>query len=769
MLEQASALEFHSARSDQDFPIWLRVETFMFQVVQNNRSGQISVVEVSAPGASPGQIVVQNLYSVVSAGTEKAGVDFARSSLLGKARSRPDLVQQVLKQVKQHGLVDTYRKVRDRLDVPQPLGYSTAGIVTAVGGGVEDILPGMLVACAGVGYASHAEYVSVPKNLVVPVPAGVSSQAACFATLGAISIQGIRRADLTPGESVCVLGLGLIGQITVQILKAYGFPVMGVDVDKSRVDESLNFGMDLGAVVGSDDIPALAKSFSGGYGVDAAIITAASSDSTPVELAGEIVRERGRVSAVGTTGTEIPRRIYYAKELDFKISRSYGPGRYDTSYEEYGLDYPLPWVRWTEQRNMQEFLRLVESGSVKPDLLVTHQIPIAEAERAYSLVTGSHPTERFLGVLIEYPTKSTAPKRTISMRGDSGRKAPKDTLKLGLVGAGLFMAGTIVPSLKKLDKTSIVAVASARGLSAKDLAAKVGAQTSSSDYKELIGNKNIDVIVSATQHNLSAQIVIDALASGKSVHVEKPLALSVDDLRRVADSVAATSASLNVGFNRRFAPLVSQLATHFAGRTTPLSMSYRINAGWMDPDHWMHDPVLGGGRILGEVCHFLDLLQHLCEAKPTRIYATALPSNGMVVLDDDNVSVLVDFADGSRGTILYSALGASGQSKERIEIIGSGKSAELDDFRSLKTWTGIKETKHKGKMDKGHNAMFRELADSWRSGGPAVIPFDELAASTLAAIAIIESLKTGQPVNVDVERLSLSAAGSLPDSTSVEN
>jgi predicted dehydrogenase/threonine dehydrogenase-like Zn-dependent dehydrogenase len=727
----------------------------MLQVVQNNRSGKISVVEVPAPTVTPGQVLVQNSHSLVSAGTEKAGLDFARSSLIGKARARPDLVSQVLKQVKQNGISDTYRKVRERLDEPQPLGYSCAGKVIAVGDGVTGITPGMNVAGAGVGYASHAEYVSVPQNLVVPVPSGVVTESASFATLGAIALQGIRRAELTPGESVGVIGLGLIGQITVQLLKAYGFPVLGLDISKSRIDEASAQGMDAGAIVGTDDCAAIAQSFSGGYGLDAAIITAASNDSSPVELAGEIVREHGRVSAVGDVGMEIPRRVYYPKEIDFRISRSYGPGRYDTSYEENGLDYPLPWVRWTEQRNMQEFLRLVEAGSVRPEKLVTHSFKIADAEQAYTLVGTNPKHESFLAVLVEYPTQSESPIQTIVLPTAKTIK-PSGSLRCGLIGAGNFMAGTIVPAITKIVDAQITTVASARGLSAKNLATKVGAQTATSDYKTLLDDENIDLIVSATRHDLAAQISIESLEKGKAIHVEKPLALTLDNLRLVAAANENSDAILNVGFNRRFAPLVSKISDHFSDRTTPLSMTYRVNAGWIDADHWVHDPLIGGGRIIGEVCHFVDLLQHICNSKPTQVYATRLPENGKSILHDDNVMVVINFEDGSRGSITYSALGASGQPKERLEVLGSGKSAELDDYRSLVMWSGSKRIKHSGKADKGHRQMFQQLADSVQSGAAAPIPFDQIAASSLATLAIVKSMDTGQPVDVDTATLQLS-------------
>ena len=726
----------------------------MRQLLQHTRSGELRIEEVPAPIAQPGGLVVQNLFSVVSAGTERATVEFARKSLLGKARSRPDLVRQILGRVRSHGLLGTYRTVKERLDHFAPLGYSSAGRVLGVGEGSEDFSPGDLVACAGSGYASHAEVVFVPRNLAVKLPEGVTPRDGAFATLGAIALQGIRRADLTPGESVAVIGLGLLGRLTVQVLRAYGFPVLGLDVSAAQVEAAAESGMEAGAVIGQDDVDAAGLSVSGGAGVDAVIITAATTTSEPVELAGRLLRERGRVSVVGDVRMDVPRRVFYGKELDLRVSRSYGPGRYDPSYEEHGIDYPLPYARWTEQRNMAEFLRLVSLGRVDLSRIATHTFPFERATEAYRLVVDNPRGEPFLGVLLQYPEAAETQLGRVEFGG--GRKvrpkAASDVLRVGLIGAGNFMRGTIVPSLTGLKDLQIDAVVSASGSTAREVASRCGARYIASDYTEILRDPDIDVAFAATRHHMNARIAADALRAGKHVHVEKPLALNVEELRSVAGAASGAGALLSVGFNRRFAPDAAAAKSHFDGRFTPLMMHCTVNAGYIPPDSWVHDPVQGGGRILGEVCHFVDLFHFLAGARPTRVFATRLPSSGDAVLHDDNVLVTVDFADGSRGSIAYCALGPDGLPKERLELLGAGRAAVLDDFQRLELYQGGSVKRTGRRHDKGHLAQFRAFTDAIRTGGPAPVPLEELLLSTLATLCILDSLRSGAPVQVDLVR-----------------
>ena len=732
----------------------------MKQLLQNLRTGELKIEEVPAPALRPGGVVVRNHYSLVSTGTERAAMAFARQGLIGKARSRPDLVRQVVNKVRTDGLVTAYRSAMERLNTYLPLGYSSAGEVLEVGAEVPDVAVGDPVACAGAGYASHSEVVFVPKNLVVRLPEGVSSRQGAFATLGAIALQGVRRADLTPGEKVAVIGLGLVGQLTVQILHAYGFPVLGLDVDPGRVEDARRWGLEGHGVIGRDDVDAMALAFSGGVGVDAVIVTASTDTSEPVELAGRILRERGRVSLVGDVGMDVPRRLYYDRELDIRMSRSYGPGRYDSVYEEWGIDYPIAYARWTEQRNMEEFLRLVALGRLNVDEMTTHTFPISQALDAYKLILGNPAHESFLGVLLEYPTSGAPVERRLDLGAPVGlrRKGSgvvPNVVKVGLIGGGMFARGTILPALKVLDRAQVRAVATATGRTAQDLAGRYGCDYATTDYRELLEDREIDLVIIATRHNLHAPIAVEALQAGKHVYVEKPLALDLDELRSVAGAASGSPGTLMVGYNRRFAPLAIRAREHFINRSTPLLAHYRVNAGAVPADHWVHDPVEGGGRILGEVCHFVDILHFLVGARPRSVFASRLPANGRYVLADDNVLVALDFADGSRGSILYSALGADSMPKEMLEVMGDGKSATLDNFRTLDLYRGSRKSSRKSGglvrrgVDKGHNAQFRALVDSILQGGGPPVPLEEILLSSMATLCIVRSLSEAFPVQVD--------------------
>jgi predicted dehydrogenase len=667
-------------------------------------------------------------------------------------------VRQVIDKVRTDGLLETYRTVRSRLDRFAPLGYSTSGVVLEVGEGVEEFSVGDQVACAGAGFANHAEIVFVPRNLVVKLPDGVTTSQAAYSAVGAIALQGIRRAELTPGETVGVIGLGLIGQLTVQILRAYGFPVLGLDIAADKVEEARQGGIEEAGVIDAQDIEALASSFTSGYGLDAVIITAATPDSGPIELAGQILRERGRVSAVGDVGLDVPRRVFYPKELDLRISRSYGPGRYDTSYEEHGIDYPLPFARWTEGRNMAEFLRLAGTGRVDIDRLTTHTFAVEQADEAYQLILDGPGDNRMFGVILEYPSGDAEPERRIDLPVVQ-RKRKTGEVRVGLIGAGSFARGVILPALKAAGDVNVRAVSSAQGASARDLANSLGADYATSEYMEIVNDPNIDLIISAARHDVNNLVGVAALKVGKSVHIEKPLALTRDQLSNLVDAARTSSGILAVGFNRRYAPATLALKKHFAGRHTPLLMHYRVNAGFIPADSWVHDPVEGGGRILGEVCHFVDLLQHLVGAPPTRVSASRLQPHGDAILADDNMAAIIEFADGSVGTIGYSALGADQQPKEFIDVMGAGRSALIENFRRLELYGDRKPKKTSNRLDKGHNAQFAALLTAVKGGGEPPIPFDQLVLSTVATMAIVESLQTGEPVAVDVSDLAIDRSG----------
>ena len=725
----------------------------MKQLLQNYRTGELRLEEVPAPALQPGGVVVRNHYSLVSVGTERAMMTFARQSLMGKARARPDLVRQAVNKVRTDGLVATYRSARERLNTFVPLGYSSAGEVLEVGAEVSHVTRGNLVACAGAGYATHAEVVFVPKNLVVKLPEGVHPRQGAFATLGAVALQGIRRAELTPGERVAVIGLGLVGQLTVQILHAYGFPVLGMDVNPDRVDEATKWGMEKGGVVGRDDVEAMAQGFSGGVGVDAVIITAASETGEPVDLAARLLRERGRVSVVGDVKLDASRRLYYDRELDLRVSRSYGPGRYDPSYEERGVDYPIGYARWTEQRNMEEFLRLVALGRLDVEGMTTHRFPVERAQEAYQLILENPGRESFLGVLLEYPTAASPLERRQQLTIHTGPQEKSSSVKVGLIGGGTFARETILPALKKLGQVRVRAVATATGRTGQELATRNGCDYATTDYGELLADSDIDLIIIATRHNLHAPMAIEALKAGKHVFVEKPLALNLDELRAVGQAALGSPGLLMVGFNRRFAPLAIQAKRHFADRNTPMVAHCRVNAGFVPAGHWVHDPVEGGGRILGEVCHFVDLLHFLVDAAPQSVFATRPPASGRHVLPDDNILATLDFVDGSRGSILYSALGAEGMPKEMVEILGDGKSAALDNFRKLHLYRGSRKSTLKSPHDKGHDAQFRALVDFILKGGGPRLPLEEVLLSSMATLCLAQSLRDGSPVKVDVAQL----------------
>ncbi|MCS6882521.1 MAG: bi-domain-containing oxidoreductase [Oscillochloridaceae bacterium] len=769
----------------------------MKQITQNYRSGELTVADVPPPALRPGGVLVAVAASLVSAGTERAMVTLAQASLLDKARQRPDLARQVLEKVRQEGLLTTYQKVMTRLDSLSPLGYSCAGTVIAVGEGVADLQVGDAVACAGAGYANHAEVVFIPRNLAVKIPpfqrpdpdsdpshpqskiqnpkSHIFEEAA-FTTVGAIALQGLRQATPTLGETVIVIGLGLIGLITVQLLRANGCRVLGMDLSPARCELALRFGA-IGAAASDEDMRALVARHTGGLGVDAALITASTSSSAPLRLAAELCRDRGRVVAVGLVGLNVPRKLFYDKELDLRLSRSYGPGRYDPSYEEQGHDYPIGYVRWTENRNMQAFLDLLAEGRVQVAPLITHRFPIAEAERAYALITGERASEA-LGVVINYPETDSAARLAPVVRLERPGAAPATRLgvaragrgvpnarpvALGLIGAGAFAQGALLPALASVPGAPLRAVASATGLSARHVAARYGAAYCTAEASRILEDPEVDAVLVATRHGSHAALVIRAIAAGKPVFVEKPLAVSEEQLGAVVTAYEAAQQRaegapngalpaapplLLVGFNRRFAPLAVTMRDFLAG-AGPLMMHYRVNAGFVPASSWLHDPAEGGGRIVGEVCHFVDLLQFLCGADPVSVAATAAQSPSGA-LQEDNVSIHIRFSDGSVGSILYAAGGDKAFPKERVEIFGGGRVAALDDFRTLELARNGKRRVERTllRQDKGHAAELRAFVEAVRAGGPAPIPFASLVLTTRVTFLAREAIHSGRELRV---------------------
>ncbi len=715
----------------------------MRQLVQSYRTGEMNVEDVPPPALRPDGVLVRTVRSLVSAGTEKMLVDLARKSLVGKARARPDLVRKVLTTARKQGVMNTLQKVRTKLDTPIPLGYSSAGVVVEVGAHVPELRVGDRVACAGAGYANHADYAYVPRNLCARVPDGVTLEAAAFTTVGAIALQGVRQAAPTLGERVAVLGLGLIGQLTVQLLRANGCRVLGFDPNPARAKLAEALGAHRAV---SEELETAAERFSEREGMDAVIVAASTPGAGPLEQAGEISRLRGRVVVVGLVGMQIPRSVYYQKELDVRMSMSYGPGRYDPDYEERGFDYPPGHVRWTEQRNLEAFLDLLADGRIDVAALTTHRFPIDSALDAYSLI--SEGRDPYLGVLLEYGADDeavVAPEPSVRLDA-----APRDRERLGvgLIGAGSFGRSVLLPALRAAGGTDPVVIASAGGMTARQIGEQYDFRRATADAQDAIQDPDVDAVFVLTRHNLHAPLVISALEAGRHVFCEKPLCLDREELDAIARAREGTQGDVMVGFNRRFAPLVEELVAHFADRSHPLVMQYRINAGFIPADHWVHDPVEGGGRIIGEVCHFVDLLQFLAGAPPEQVQAACIAGDTRY-RGDDNVVVSLRFADGSVGTVTYTALGDPGYPKERLEVFGESRVAALDDFRSLELARGGRISRSRSSnQDKGFEKELRLFVEAARTGGPMPIPFEQAAATTRATLAILDSLRTGAPSSV---------------------
>lgn len=719
----------------------------MKQVVQNYRTGELKVEELPPPALKAGGLLVRTTHSLISAGTERMVVETAQSSLLGKARSRPDLVRQVFDTFKREGLRATYEKVTAKLNQIKALGYSASGTVIAIGKGVNGFQVGDRVACAGAGYASHAEVIFVPQNLCCKLPEGTTLEAACYTTVGAIALQGIRQTDVRLGEAVAVIGLGLIGQLTTQMLKAAGCRVLGIDIDAAACEAGKKSGADF--VAASDEAAITAcKAMTEGRGVDAILITASTKSDQPVTLAAELARDRARVVAVGLVGMNIPRNAYYMKELDVRLSRSYGPGRYDVEYEENGVDYPIGYVRWTEKRNMEAFLQLIAEGKVNTDLLTTHRFSVAQAMEAYDLITDKS-DERYCGVVLEYPhPESEANGRTATAHQP---KAAKEALGVSFIGAGNFARGVLLPIVKRTANLQLEGIATATGISAKNTAEMFGFAYATTNAETILESDKTDCVFIATRHDNHAELAANALRRGKAVFVEKPLATTEEDLREVLQAARETGNLLTVGYNRRFAPLAKQIKNHFENRAGALTVLYRINAGQIPPDHWTHSATEGGGRIIGEVCHFVDFVQYLTDGMPVQVSAAAIPQRQNAGFVDDSVTVSLTMNDGSIASIVYTASGDKAVAKERVEIFGEQSVVVLDDFKSAEIFHKGKRTKlGSGSQEKGHAEEIAAFLAAARGNAPMPISLESLAATSLTCFAIIESARLGNPCEVDV-------------------
>ena len=717
----------------------------MRQVLQNRKTGKTVVVDVPVPVLQRGRVLVRTVASLISAGTERAAVETVKKTLVQEARERPDLVRAVIDKARHEGLRKTIDSVRDKLHSSQALGYSAAGIVQEVGADVAAFKPGDRVACAGLGFASHAEVLSVPKNLCVRLPENVDFEGGAFGTMGAIALQGVRLSAPTLGEAMVVIGLGLLGQLTVQLLKANGCRVFGIDLDSSRVELARQLGAEATSVSGSSNTDEV-LSWTRGRGADGVLVTTATESNQPIEQAGQISRLRGRVVVVGTTGLQIPRESFYARELSLKVSRSYGPGRYDAEYEEQGKDYPFAYVRWTEQRNIEAFLDLLSEGTLKVTPLISHRFEIQEAERAYELLSGET-NEKCLAVLLSYDSQRE-PERTIQLAKPHRKPGDHDQVRVGLIGAGDYARAVLLPQLKAAG-AQFGSIASASGVSALDVGKKFEFAQAVSSADDVINDNSVNLIVVATRHDSHAELAVKALEENKHVLVEKPLALDAESLDQVISAAAGSSGQLMVGFNRRFSPLARKAQDLFAARSTPLSILYRVSAGQLPVGHWVQDPIQGGGRIIGEICHFIDLMQFWVGGPLVSIQAGALGANSEAVTHD-SVLLNLGFADGSAGCLIYVCDGDKALPKERAEIFGEGKTFVIDDFRAASMFQNGKEERIVLRtQDKGQKDEIRAVCEVVLDGSPWPVTLGELAATTRATFRAVESLRTGQRRVID--------------------
>ncbi|HXE98645.1 MAG TPA: bi-domain-containing oxidoreductase [Dongiaceae bacterium] len=716
----------------------------MKQLAQKLKNGEMQILEVAPPVIGPGMVLVRNHYSLISAGTEGSTVTSARKNLLGKAKERPQQVKQVLEVLRQQGPVQTYRAIMKKLDSYSPLGYSSAGEVIDIASNVRGFAVGDLVACAGVGFASHAEIVAVPANLCVKLLHDADLKMAAYNTLGAIALQGIRQADLRFGETCAVIGLCLLGQITCLLLRASGIKVVGIDIDPHMVETASKQCADLAFTRDEIGLPEKIDEFTGGIGVDGVIIAAATHSADPINFAGRIARKKGKVVIVGNVPTGFDRDpYYYRKELEVRMSCSYGPGRYDLNYEEKGIDYPAGYVRWTENRNMQAFQEAVHSGKIDINYLTTHTFDLDNAADAYNLILSK--SEPFLGILIKYDLQNKQLIRKIIT--NTGRAT--GSVAISFVGAGSYAMSHLLPNIPKDSEIVLKGILTSSGTSSRTVADKFKFEFCTSDENDIFNSSETNTVFIATRHNSHAPYVTTALRAGKNVFVEKPLCLTETELAEIDRIYRQPTANgpqplLMVGFNRRFSPLIKILKEKIG--SGPMAMLYRINAGAIPSESWIQDKEIGGGRIIGEICHFVDLLTHINGSLPERVFASAVPDPlGL----SDTLAINLAFSNGSISTISYYANGAKSMAKEYIEIYCTGTIAVLKDFKELEVYGGGSPIRKKLlNQDKGQEGMVKAFVEAVRMGKRAPIDYNEIHAVTVATFKIIESLKSGNSVRL---------------------
>jgi len=696
------------------------------QLFLNLKSGKVSTEEVPTPVIKDGGVLVKNHFSAISAGTELSTLKLASSSYLKKAQMKPDLFKKVLNIAKKQGVLTAYQAAMGTLKKPIPLGYSCAGEVIERSEGVPFEI-GDRVACGGNTYAHHSEVIFAPKNLVVKVPDGVSMKDAAYTTIGSIAMQGVRNSRAGLGDNAVVIGLGLIGQITVQILKAAGCRTFGIDIDEAKVELGKKNGMDAGGLGSRSTIVEQVLSFTGGNGADAVIITAATESNEPLVLAGEISRKKGRVVLVGVVGMEIPRDIFFQKELEFVVSCSYGPGRYDPIYEEQGVDYPIGYVRWTEGRNMEAFLDLIADGSIDLSGITTHEFEIGRSPEAYEMITGEK-KEPYIGILLKYPLEGKI-NRKVALKGP--KPLEKNRIGIGMIGAGSFATSVLLPSLSKVEGVDLIGLCASTGISSRSAGENFGFEYATTDYKEVLRDDRVDAVIIATRNSLHAPIAIEALESNKHVFVEKPMAIEMKELESLIETHNLyPDRVIQVGFNRRYAPITKRVKDHFNNRQGPMMIMYRINAEHLPDNHWIYEDKEGGSRFKTELCHFIDYCFYMVGSPIKDWHYFPVSHRSMSQKQRmENIQMILRFEDGSTASITYNTISDPSESKELIEVYSENSLVEIKDFRSLRIISNGKVSTYKDRLktEKGHREELIEFLDNIRKGKD---PFEEWIQTT---------------------------------------
>lgn len=731
----------------------------MKQLIQNYRSGRLELAEVPPPVCSAGTLLVQNQASFVSLGTERSIIELGKKSLMGKAKARPDLVKRFMDKAKKEGFVKTFKEALDRLDSPTSLGYSAAGTVIEAGGNVHKYSPGDRIACIGAGYAAHAEYISVPENLVCKIPPNLSWAEASSGMLGIIALHGIRCTQSHAGEIVAVIGLGLLGLLSLQILRAYGFKVIGMDVDNEKIAIARKLGIDAVYTAGGEFKNAVDR-ISNGHGADAVIITASTQSDAPVNTAVDLARYGGKIVIVGVADIHPQRNEMWHKEVEIIVSKAGGPGIFDPLYENQGIDYPIGYIRWTQNRNLEEYLRLLSENKVAVNPLISHQFNFENAETVYADMLANRGGP-YTGVVFSYPeTSHGAPAIHLSRRALSLPEGQKNvgaqsgnTLRVGVVGAGLFGRSLLLPALKNTANVSLKAIATSTGANTYHIGKKYGFQEITTDFREVLADSDIDAVVILTPHSRHASMVVEALNCGKHIFVEKPLCVNRAELDEIMTAYQHSKTGghliLQVGYNRRFSPHARKAAEALQDRHDPIVINYRVNAGFVPGDHWVHSPEEGGSRVIGEICHFVDLMQYLCGCDPVRVFADRISANNKTSLNSDNLAVTLKFSDGSVGNIVYSAGGDKAFSRERAEIFWEGKTIVIDDYRKSDFYFAGKKKSYKTiNQQMGYKEELRHFCDTARNVIMPVLTAGESFVSTLCVFKINQALETGQPCEV---------------------